>query len=147
MLNFIQQKLKPYTPLFLRFGLGAVFLLFAFNKLSNTEQRQAEIQLLLDIGIGGASAMNFYLGITELLVGLSFILGAFIKYTGLIGATLIIIFFSGLVSKYGFSQDPTLNRDLGLLAGAITLWLLGAGRLSVDSWMNRKTTPPATPQQ
>lgn len=138
MLNSIRQKLKPYAPLFLRLGLGAVFLLFAFQKLSHPEQGQAEIQLLLNIGIGGASAMNFYLGITELLVGLSFILGAFIKYTGLIGAILIITFFSGLVSKYGFSQDPTLNRDLGLLAGAITLWLLGAGSLSVDNLLNEK---------
>ena len=148
MIKNIQQKLNPYAPLFLRFGLGAVFFLFAFQKLSNPGQGQSEIQLLLNIGIGGASALNFYLGVTELLVGLSFIFGAFIKYTGLIGAILIIIFFSGLVTKYGFSQDPTLNRDLGLLAGAITLWLIGAGPFSVDGWMKRgKEEKPAATQQ
>jgi len=148
MIKNIREKLKPYTPLFLRLGLGAVFLLFAFQKLSNPGQGQSEIQLLLNIGIGGASALNFYLGIAELLVSISFILGAFIRYTGFIGAVLIIAFFSGLVAKYGFSQDPTLNRDLGLLAGAITLWLLGAGPVSVDGWIKRsKEEKPVIPQQ
>ncbi len=144
MIKNIQQKLNPYAPLFLRLGLGTVFFLFAFQKLSNPGQGQSEIQLLLNIGIGGASALNFYLGITELLVGISFILGAFIRYTGLIGATLIIIFFSGLVTKYGFSQDPTLNRDLGLLAGAITLWLLGAGPFSIDKKFEARSTKSET---
>jgi len=143
MITHIQQRLKPYAPLFLRLGLGAVFVLFGFQKLSSPEQTRAEIQLLLeggifDIGLGGAAAVNYYLGITEMIVGVAFLLGAWIRYVAPIAILLTILFFSGIVSKYGISQDPTLNRDLGLLGASIALFLTGAGPLSVEQWLERQ---------
>jgi len=138
MLERLQKQLVPYAPLFLRLGLALVFFLFAFQKLGSPEQGGAEIQLLLNIGIGGAAALNYYLGLVELFIGISFLLGAFIRYSGIAGTILITTFFLGVVTKYGITQDPTLNRDLGLLGGVFALWLLGAGPFSIDGWLEKR---------
>ena len=141
MLEQLQQRLAPYAPLFLRLGISIVFFLFAFQKLSNPEQGRAEIQLLLNIGLGGAAALNFYLGLAELIIGVCLLLGAFIKYAGLGAFILIGMFFLGIVTKYGITQDPTLNRDLGLIGASFTLWLLGAGPFSIDRWREKRKSP------
>ena len=54
---------NKYASLVLRLGLAIVFGLFGYQKLSVPEQTRAEIQLLLDIGLGSAAAINFYLGL------------------------------------------------------------------------------------
>ncbi|MBI4133941.1 MAG: hypothetical protein HY475_00805 [Candidatus Terrybacteria bacterium] len=62
----LRKNLRPYASLFLRLGLGFVFLLFAYHKLAVPEQGRVEIQGILDfLGIGAASAINYYLGIAE----------------------------------------------------------------------------------
>ncbi len=149
MIERIRQRLQPYAPLFLRLGLAVVFFLFAFQKLSNPEQGRAEIQLLLNIGIGGSAALNFYLGVAEIIISVCLLLGAFIKYAGLGAFILIGTFFLGIVTKYGITQDPTLNRDLGLIGASFAIWLLGAGPFSVDHWQEKRKTKESisTPQQ
>lgn len=138
MLDKLRERLHNYAPLFLRFGIGLVFLLFAFQKLGTPEQGRAEIQLLLNLKLGSAAALNYTLGVAELLVAASFFTGAFIKWTSLLATLMVLTFFGGLVSKYGFSQDPTLNRDIGLFGGLLTLWLLGSGPFSIDAWLAKK---------
>lgn len=139
----LRDWIRPWAPLSLRFGLGLVFLLFAAQKLGNPGQGNAEIQLILSIDPSNRSLpalLNYGLGVTELMVAFSFLSGAFIRYTALIATALIMLFFGGLVTKYGLRQDPTLNRDLGLIGGAFALWLLGAGPLSVDEWLEKKNS-------
>lgn len=138
MIEKFRQRLQPYAPLFLRLGLAVVFFLFSFQKLSAPEQGRAEIQLLLNIGIGGAAALNFYLGLAELIIGACLLLGAFVRYAGLGAFILIGTFFLGIVTKYGITQDPTLNRDLGLIGASFALWLLGAGPFSIDRWLSKR---------
>lgn len=143
MIEQLQQRLKPYAPLFLRLGLAAVFFLFSFQKLFSPEQGRAEIQLLLNIGIGGSAALNFYLGLAELIIGICLLLGAYMRYAGLAAFFLITTFFLGIVTKYGITQDPTLNRDLGLIGASFTIWLLGAGPFSIDQWRKKKKETPS----
>ncbi|OHA51678.1 MAG: hypothetical protein A3A97_00525 [Candidatus Terrybacteria bacterium RIFCSPLOWO2_01_FULL_40_23] len=140
MLDKLRERLQNYAPLFLRFGIGLVFLLFAIQKLGSPEQGRAEIQLLLNFKLGDASALNYALGVAELMVATSFFTGTFVKWTSLLGTFMVLMFFGGLVSKYGFSQDPTLNRDMGLLGGLLTLWLSGSGPISIDAWLAKKKT-------
>ena len=138
MLDKIRGKLLPYAPIFLRLGIGVVFMLFAVQKLGSPEQGRAEIQILLNLKIGGAAALNYILGVMEIIIAISLFSGAFIRWTGLGAAMLVMLFLGGLVTKYGFSQDPTLNRDLGLIGGLISLWVQGAGPLSLDAWFEKK---------
>lgn len=132
-------KEKDYAPLFLRLGLGIVFLLFGFHKLAAPEQTRAEIQLLLDIGLGSAAAINYYMGIIEILIALSLILGWYIKYSAPAATFLVTVIFASIVYKYGLSYDPTLFRDIGLIAAGLALWILGPGVLSLDK--KSETTP------
>ena len=135
-------KLKPYAPLFIRLGLAAVFLLFGYHKLYEPEQARAEIQLLLDLGIGSAAAINFYVGLFEIIVGISFTIGYGIKYTAPLAA-LSLLGILGAILRSGVTIDPNLYRDLGLIGAALSLWLTGAGPLSLDE---RRGAPADAPQ-
>ena len=46
--------------------------------------------------------------------------------------SLVGSFFISITSKYGLTNDPSIYRDVGVFGGAIALWLLGAGPLSID---------------
>ena len=131
-------KSKNWASFLLRWGLAVVFILFGYQKLSIPEQTRAEIQLLLDIGLGSASAINFYLGLIEIMIAISFVLGIFIKKTSLLASLMLLGFFSSFLWKYGLGIDPTLYRDLGLLAGSLALWLLGSGAWSLDEWLSKR---------
>ena len=131
-------KSKNWASFLLRWGLAVVFILFGYQKLSIPEQTRAEIQLLLDIGLGSASAINFYLGLIEIMIAISFVLGIFIKKTSLLASLMLLGFFSSFLWKYGLSIDPTLYRDLGLLAGSLALWFLGSGDWSLDEWLSKR---------
>ena len=137
-----KENLKIYAPLVLRLGLAIVFFLFGYQKLSVPEQTRAEIQLLLDIGLGSAAAINYYLGLIELMIAFGFVLGAFIGYLAPLAAFLLFGFFSSFMWKYGINVDPTLFRDIGLLGGALSLWLTGGGALGFDNWRSKKETTP-----
>ena len=133
MIEELRKKLLPYAPLFLRIGIGIVFLLFAYHKLNVPEQGRVEIQGILEsLGLGAVAAMNYYLGIAELLIAFSFFLGWKIRWFAPLAAVLVGSFFVSITLKYGLSNDPSIYRDVGVFGGAIALWLLGAGPLSID---------------
>lgn len=126
------KNLSAYAPLALRIGLFTVFALFGLQKLSNPSQSASEIQLLMNWSIGNAAAMNYYLGLIEIILAISFLIGFKIKTASLIASGLLILFFSSFLFKYGLSINPNLYRDVGLLGATIALFLLGAGPFSAD---------------
>lgn len=126
-------KYQKFAPLFLRFGLALVFLLFGIQKLLHPSQTTAEIQLLSSFELADAAALNFYLGILELAVGTSFILGFKVRLFSLVSFLLVSMFFLSFLSKYGASLNPDLYRDIGLAGASIALFLLGPGPKSLDN--------------
>jgi len=133
MTEKLRKKLLPYAPLFLRIGVGIVFLLFAYHKLRVPEQGRVEIQGILEfLNLGAVAALNYYLGIAELLIALSFFLGWKIRWFAPLAAVLVGSFFASITLKYGLTNDPSIYRDVGVFGGVIALWLLGAGPLSID---------------
>ena len=138
MMDFLNKRALVLAPLFLRLGLGLVFILFAYQKLSVPSQTTAEVQLLLNIGIGPASAINFYLGLVELMIAFALFLGVYSASASFAAAFLTMGIFVSLVFKYGINQDPTLNRDVGLISGALALWLIGPGDWSLDVWFKKR---------
>ncbi|MBI2591453.1 MAG: DoxX family protein [Candidatus Brennerbacteria bacterium] len=138
MKDFFNKRALVLAPLFLRLGLGLVFILFGYHKLSVPGQATAEVQLLLNIGIGSASAINYYLGLVEFIIAFGLFLGVYSKALSFAAAFLTIGIFTSLVFKYGINQDPTLNRDAGLIGAALALWLIGPGDWSLDTWLEKR---------
>ena len=118
--------------LILRIGLALVFLLFGYQKLSSPAQTTSEIQILLNfLGLGSASALNFYLGLTEITIGLGMIFGIKVKLLGFLAALLTTMFFGSFLIKLGFSINPDIYRDVGLTAAGIVLAILGGGKFII----------------
>jgi len=132
------QKYQKSAPVFLRIGLALLFVLFGLQKLLHPSQTTAEIQLLTNFELVDSAALNFYLGLLELLVAASFLLGFKVRLFALISFLMIAIFFLSFLSKYGVSLNPDLYRDVGLAGASIALFLLGAGPLSLDNPSNKK---------
>ena len=132
-----QNKNLDIALLVLMLGLAVVFLLFGFHKLASPAQTTAEIQLLLNfLGLGAAAAINFYMGLTEITVGIGLVLGVKTRWIGLLAALLTASFLGSFLAKYGVSINPDLYRDVGLTAVGVAIALLGAGKYS---WDNKKT--------
>ena len=131
-MNDFVEKLKPWAPLFLRLGLAAVFLVFGFQKLSFPSQGTAEIQQIFTLGaggevlsLGGGAAMNYYMGLFELLLGISLALGWAIRWVASLGGLMVLGIFASVTLKYGFNtEDETLLLDAGLIGAALALWAL-----------------------
>lgn len=126
-------KYQKFAPLFLRFGLALVFLLFGIQKLLHPSQSTAEIQLLSSFELADAAALNFYLGLLEIAVATSFILGFKVRLFSFVSFLLVSMFFLSFLSKYGASLNPDLYRDIGLAGASIALFLLGSGPKSLDN--------------
>lgn len=132
MLDSIAIKFQKFAPVFLRFGLAAVFLLFGLQKLTNPAQTTAEVQLLLNLDLADAAALSYYLGLIEIIISCAFILGFRVRFFALAAGLLVVLFFISFLAKFGLSINPDLYRDVGLLGAAVALFLLGAGPISID---------------
>ena len=137
---FEEKKLNNFAPFALRIGFFIVFALFGLQKLSNPSQTTAEIQLLLNWNLINAAPLNYYLGIIEIILGLLFLIGFQVRIAALVAGFMLIMFFSSFLVKYGFSINPDLYRDIGLLGGAVALFLLGGGLWSLDNRLKRKSS-------
>lgn len=138
MFDSIALRFQKFAPLFLRFGLAAVFLLFGLQKLINPSQTTAEIQLLLNFELVDAAALNFYMGLVEILIAFTFVFGFRVRFFALVSSLMIAMFFISFLSKYGLSINPDLYRDIGLLGASLALFLLGAGPWSIERLLRKK---------
>lgn len=132
MFEAIALRFRKYAPLVLRLGLAVVFILFGLKKLISPSQATAEIQLLMNFELVDAAALNFYLGLLEIIIAAAFLIGFKVRVFTVFAGVLLTLFFISFFAKYGFSINPDLYRDIGLLGGAIALFLLGAGPWSID---------------
>lgn len=141
MLNKIANRYQKFAPVFLRFGLAAVFFLFGLQKLMNPGQTTAEIQLLMNFELADAAAINFYLGLVEVSIAASFVAGFWVRLFSIIAGLTVTMFFLSFLAKYGISINPDLYRDIGLAGAALALFLLGAGPLSLDGKFRKPQKP------
>lgn len=128
-----QNKNLDIALLVLRVGLAIVFFLFGYHKLANPSQTTAEIQLMLNLGLGAVSAINYYMGLAEVTVALGLIFGVKTRLVGLAAAFMTTGILVSFLVKFGVSINPDLYRDVGLTAIGIAIALLGAGKYSLDA--------------
>lgn len=125
-------KKNDLALLILRIGLAVVFFLFGFHKLASPSQTTAEIQLIVNLGLGAVSAINYYMGLAEVVIALGLITGAHTRLFGILAALLTASFLASFLIKFGLSINPDLYRDVGLTAIGIAIAMLGAGKYSWD---------------
>lgn len=140
MSDSLSTKYQKFAPLFLRFGLAVVFIIFGIQKLTNPGQGTSETQLLTNFELADAAAINFYLGLIEILIAVSFVLGFKVRVFAFVSSLLVVIFFLSFLLTYGISLNPDLYRDIGLIGASIALFLLGSGPLSLDSHFAQRET-------
>src|SRR3989337_968094 len=105
MLDSLSTKYQRFSPFFLRIGLAFVFLFFGSQKLFNPGQGTSETQLITNFELADAAAINFYLGLVEIAIAVSFVLGFKVRLFAIVASLLIITFFLSFLFKYGISVN------------------------------------------
>ncbi len=136
MLKKYADPLLPYAPVALRVMVGVIFLLMGLPKLQNPS---GFIGFVTTLGFPAPSIIGWIPVILEPLGGLLLILGLGTRWVGLYFVVEMAI--TGLLVKaargtpFIVASGKTgvgFEFDLLLLAGALALFLLGSGQLSVE---------------
>lgn len=145
---------QKYVPFILRIGLGLVFFIFGIDKFFRPEYWIGWMpEWAINFVPFNINYFMYFQGFIEAIIGLLLIVGLFTQIAALTSATIlgliIITFVFNSTSISHFSQlhidkdifplllNGTMLRDLGLLAIAISLFLLGGGKISLDNYIKR----------
>ena len=141
-LNLVLNPGSNWSPLALRFPLGAIFIAHGAQKLfgafggyglQGTGQFMESIGLTPGVLMAGAAGSAEFFGGLLLLLGLALRPAAFVLAVTMIVAILSVHIGNGL-----FMDNGGYEFGLALLAGTISLLLSGAGRLSLDTVLAKK---------
>lgn len=122
---------KNISLLLLRIGVGLIFLLAGWGKLTNIEGTSG---FFGSIGIPLPVFMAWVVALVEFFGGILVLVGAYIKYPSYLLAFIMIVAI--LTTKIG--QDFSAYRlDIMLLAASVALALMGSGGYSVDHMLNK----------
>ena len=124
-----------YGPFFVRVSIGGYFLLAGLMKLDNIPTFVREVQAFHLLPDHLATLYGIMLPYTEVLVGTLLIAGIWTTMAAILSSLML----ASYVLAIGIFPTATelYNKDLILLAGALSLVFSGAGALSVDRF--RKT--------
>jgi putative oxidoreductase len=150
-MNSLSAKSKYWAPVLLRVVMGCGFMIHGWAKLSRGPANFEK--LLVQLGVPLHHLMSWTVPFVELLGGFAILIGAFaaIAAIPLIAVMLTAMFTVHL--KYGFSAIKTVGLgpdgplfgppgyEVALLyiAGLLAIALSGAGVVSVDSFLRRKS--------
>lgn len=127
-------KYHDVALLLLRIGVGLVFVIAGWGKITGIEGVQA---FFGDIGIPLAGIMAWVVGIVEFLGGLMVLFGARIRIPALLLAIVMVVAL--LTVKLG-GEFSAARIDLMLLLMNLSLFILGSGKYSVDGMMKKRST-------
>lgn len=140
----MMRRLASWAPLILRLAVGAVFIAHGWQKLTGPTPTGIAGSMLKDWPVPIAWA--WILTLTELVGGTALILGVLTRLSATLVSIimLVVIFWQklpnggsilGTRGVDGAPGTPAFELELTLLAGALAIALLGAGKLSVDHMM------------
>lgn len=149
-----QMKLRPWTPLLLRFIIGYGFMVHGYAKWSRGPEQF--ISILNTIGIPMPHLLGWATIIVQLFGGLCVALGACIVFWCIPMMAILIVAAITVHWPYGFSSiklqsiidgraqfgQPGYETDLLYLICLLALMVGGAGPYAVDNWLARKLTRP-----
>jgi putative oxidoreductase len=121
-----------------RILLAAMFLASGYAALSDIQGTAA---YFTGLGLGPAQLLAWAVGIFELVTGILLVIGFQTRTVAvLLAAFTIVATYLGHYGQGGgdpaatFTHNQALLKDIAVAGGMILLAMLGAGRLSVDSW-------------
>lgn len=127
---------REYAPLFVRLGVGFVFLLLGIQQFLFTEQWTTWLPHWLTQALPDAApAMHVILvnASIDVLLGLALLLGIFTR----IVAILMVIHLVGVLLTLGYNDIAI--RDLGILLAAIAVAIHGADRWCLEMRWKKHT--------
>ena len=147
---FNRMKSPTWAPIPLRLIVGFGFMEHGYAKLLKGPEAFASI--LHGLGVPAPHLMAWLTILTELLGGLSVLLGALVAQISVPMAAVLLVAMFSVHWRYGFSSiklvavtpagakfgPPGYECDLLYLACLVALVLLGPGPLSIDAVLARK---------
>lgn len=125
-------KYSDLALLLLRVGVGIIFIIAGWNKLTGIE---GTIQFFGNIGIPLPAVMAWVVALVEFIGGIMVLLGAYAKLPYLLLA--IVMAVALFTTKLG-GEFSAARLDLMLLLTSLALFLMGSGSYSVDNKIANK---------
>ncbi len=122
------ESLIPYSLLPLRIVLGIIFIAHGYPKLFKFKGYKEKFK-----SIGFPPFVLVLVGIAEFVGGIGAIFGFLTRFTAIVWAIMMIVATYLKAFKWNKGLLDGYELDLALLAGALTLFVLGAGSLSIDA--------------
>jgi len=155
----MQRKLAPYAAIPLRLIVGYGFLAHGLAKWSKGPDNFAGI--LQATGVPLPHLMAWVTIGTEIVVGIAFLVGAFVSLASIPGIILLAVAIVTVHLPYGFSSiklisvengraqfgPPGYECDLLYIACMVGLVFLGSSPWSVDKYLSLHSSPPKRPAQ
>lgn len=124
-----------YAPLFLRVPLGAYFVLAGLTKIDNIDAFVQQVKAFGILSNSVATAFGGILPYVEILCGLMVIFGFLTTLASGVLSLLLVTFIYAIglfpYAKVAFAEN-LFNKDLLLLAIAVSLLYSGPGAFSID---------------
>ena len=126
-MNFLN-KLQPLGLLFLRAGLGTIFVFHGYPKLFGNTERAAQFFS----AVGLPPMLVYVAGIVELFGGILLVAGLFTRVAGmLLAGTMAVAIWKAHLGK-GILAVGEYEFPLALAVAAFALATTGAGKASFD---------------
>ena len=127
--------------LIVRIVIGWLFLTNGWLKLMNIS---GAVNYLTNLHVPNAGFWVWPATLAELVIGITLILGIATRYASLFTFVYLII-ATTLAHRYweypaaqAGNQYAHFCKNLAIMGGALALYLTGAGRFSLDSWLRKR---------
>ena len=135
-------RLGDLAPVVLRAGVGFVFVSYGLTKLSRGPESFAG--MLTGLGVAEPTLFAWLVTTAELVGGALLIVGLL---TRLVTLPLIATMVGAIILVKADLGMPAAGIDITLLAGLVTLLLIGPGSLSLDRWTGIDPHPTESTRQ
>ena len=123
-----------------RLLIGWLFLDYGWMKLLGHD---GTVRYLVNLHVPMPELMYWPVMLAELVIGIALILGIATRYTSLFTFVYLII-ATAIAHRYWEvppaavgAQYANFCKNLAIMGGALLLYVLGAGRFSIDAWLRR----------
>jgi putative oxidoreductase len=134
-LDIVFEPFSVLAPLFIRLALAWVFIAHGYAKLFTTKPGVLGFSgVLRDHNVPFPFLFALLIGVEEFFGGVALFIGIATRWTALILTVSLILAILKLTYKKGFTRTDGAGYefDVVLLAGTLTLLVMGPGSISVD---------------
>jgi putative oxidoreductase len=123
-----------------RLSIGWLFFVYGWMKLTGHE---GAVRFLTGLHVPAPELMSWLAAVAELGIGVALILGVATRYASLFTFVYLII-ATAIAHRYWEAppaavgaQHAQFYKNVAIMGGTLLLYVLGAGRFSLDAWLRR----------